>query len=95
MMWIALQLFVMIEKKGREMTENEVLDLKLSANLLRLMLDEKIPFEKKKGKIQENQCRKRFLWNYSTKQINKKFRKLILGRFWNHAQNTQKKINQL
>ena len=33
------------------MTENEVLDLKLSAHLLRLMLDEKIVFERKKGKM--------------------------------------------
>ena len=40
----------MVEKKGREMTESEVVDLKLSANLLRLMMDEKIPFEKKKSK---------------------------------------------
>jgi len=40
----------MMRGKGREMTESEVVDLKLSANLLRLMMDEKIPFEKKKGK---------------------------------------------
>jgi len=33
------------------MTEKEVLDLKLSEHLLKLMLNEDIPFEKKKGKM--------------------------------------------
>ena len=33
------------------MTEDEVVNLKLCAHLLRLMMEKKIPFERKKGKM--------------------------------------------
>ena len=41
----------MTEKRGREMTEDEKLSLSLSEKLLKLMLNEKIPFEKKIGNM--------------------------------------------
>ena len=51
-MWIALvfQRLAMTEE-GREMTEDEKLRLNLSEKLLKLMLNEKIPFEKKIGNM--------------------------------------------